>query len=203
MLSQANMSRPTVIDEDRPLFDAWVDGDRRAGNALLTKHYVRIRRFFLSKDESHYQDLTSRTFEECIKSRDNFRGEASFRTYLFAIALRVLCRHLRELRRRDVEEFVFATEQARMLMSCLRRLSLNAQIVLELRYWTDLSEPEIQRILKLRTREAVAGRLRIARDALRREWARVKPGHTLADADFADWMSEIRQHIDSQNPQGL
>ncbi len=221
MLATAEMTPNSSPDEDRPLFDAWVAGDRRAGNALLARHYLRIRRFFLSKDESFYQDLTSRTFEECVKSREKFRGEATFRSYLFGIAYRVLCRHLRERRRRDFEEFdpeqhavvdtglpamssyMFATEQARMLMACLRRLSLNAQTVLELRYWTDLTEPEIQRVLKLRTREAVSGRLRLAREALRREWTQVKPGYALTDADFDAWMTEVRKHVDSQNPQGL
>lgn len=221
MLTQTDTPAPRVTDADRPLFDAWVAGDRRAGNILLTRHYVRVRRFFLSKDESHYQDLTSRTFEQCIRSRDSFRGEATFRSFLFVIAFRVLCAHLRERRRRDFAEFdpeehavvdaglpamssyVFANEQARMLMACLRRLNLKSQTVLELRYWTDLSEPEIQRVLNLRTRAAVAGRLRFAKDALRREWAQVKPGHTLADADFDAWMAEIRLHIDNQNPQGL
>ena len=221
MLAQTDPPRPLVDDEDRPLLAAWAAGDRRAGNLLLTRHYVRIRRFFLSKDESFYQDLTSHTFEQCIKIRHQFRGEASFRSYLFGIAYRVLCHHLRERRRRDVEVFdperhavvdaglpamssyLFANEQARMLMACLRRLSLNAQTVLELRYWTDLSELEIQRVLNLRTRAAVAGRLRLAKEALRREWVQVQPGHTLVDADFDAWMAEIRQHIDSQNPQGL
>ena len=221
MLSQAETRSPSVTDEDRPLFDAWAAGDRRAGNMLLSRHYLRIRRYFLSKDESFYQDLTNRTFEQCIRCRDRFRGEATFRSYLFGIAYRVLCGHLRERRRRVFTEFdperhavvdtglpamssyVFANEQAKMLMACMRRLSINAQTVLELRYWTDLSEPEIQRVLNLRTRAAVAGRLRFAKDALRHEWAQVQPGHTLADADFAAWMAEIRRHIDDQNPRGL
>ena len=220
MLAQTAMPHP-LEDEDRSLHEAWAAGDKRAGNALMSRHYLRIRRFFLSKDESFYQDLTNRTFEQCIKHRQRFRGESSFRSYLFGIAYNVLCTHMRERRLRDFAHFdperhaivdtglpamssyVFANEQAKMLMACMRRLNLNAQSVLELRYWTDLSEPEIQRVLNLRTREAVAGRLRLAREALRREWQQVKPGHTLADADFETWMAEIRQHIDAQNPQGF
>jgi RNA polymerase sigma factor (sigma-70 family) len=212
---------PSVEDEDRELFDAWAAGDRRAGNKLLTRHYVWVRRYFLSKDESFYKDLTNRTFEQCTKSRAGFRGESSFRSYLFGIAYRVLCVHLRERKRRDFQPFdpechavidaglpamssyVFAHEQARMLLACLRRLTLNAQTVLELRYWSDLTAPEIQRSLGLSTRAAVASRIRIAKEALRREWAQVQPGHTLVDADFDAWMFEIRQHIDRQNPQGL
>lgn len=208
-------------DEDRALFDAWAAGDRRAGNTLLSRHYVWVRRYFLSKDESFYKDLTNRTFEQCTKSRSGFRSESTFRSYLFGIAYRVLCRHLRERKLRDFQPFdpeshavvdtglpalssyMFAHEQAKMLMACLRRLTINAQTVLELRYWSDLPELEIQRILGLETRAAVAGRLRLAKEALRREWTRAKPGHTLTDADFDQWMTEIRQHIDSKNPQRL
>lgn len=221
MLASSPTQQSTNLDDDQVLFAAWAAGDRRAGNQLLSRHYLRLRRFFLSKDESYYQDLTSRTFEECIKSRDKFRGEGSFRSYLFGIAYRVLCRHLRERRRQDVEPFdpethaivdtglpamsshVFANEQARMLLACLRRLSLNAQTVLELRYWTGLSEPEIQRTLDLRTREAVSGRLRLARESLRREWAQVEPGYALANADFEAWMAEIRRHLDQRDPRDL
>lgn len=209
-----------AADDDLSLFSAWTAGDRRAGGRLLARHYVRIRRFFLSKDESHHEDLTSRTFEECLKSRHLFRGEGSFRSYLFGIAYRVLLRHLRERRRHDFAAFdpemhavvdaglpalsswMFASERARVLLACLRRLSLNAQAVLELRYWSGLSEPEIQGILKLRTREAVSGRLRLAREALRREWARAEPGHRLDDADFDAWMAEIRGRLDDRNLQG-
>lgn len=212
---------PSDEDEDRALFDAWAAGDRRAGNALLTRHYVWVRRYFLSKDESFYKDLTNRTFEQCTKSRAGFRNESSFRSYLFGIAYRVLCRHLRERKRRDFQPFdpesdavvdtglpamssyMFAHEQAKMLMACLRRLTINAQTVLELRYWSELPELEIQRVLDLPTRAAVAGRIRVAKEALRREWTRVQPGHTLTDADFDTWMTDIRHHIDSKNPQGL
>nr|WP_276603082.1 sigma-70 family RNA polymerase sigma factor [Nannocystis pusilla] len=208
-------------EDDRNLFEAWCAGDLRAGNVLAKRHYARLRRFFLSKDEQHYQDLTNRTFLECIKSRHNFRGDITFRGYLFAIAYRVLCRHLQERRRRDFESFdpevhavvdtelpemssyVLANEQARMLLECLRRLTINAQTVLELRYWSDLTEPEIQEVLKLKSRETVAGRLRVAKAALQREWARVQPGHALADADFDAWMLEIRGHVDAKNPRNV
>lgn len=214
-------TQPPVQDADRELFDAWVAGDRRAGNKLITRHYLWVRRYFLSKDESYYQDLTNRTFEQCIKHRTRFRGESTFRSYLFSIAYHVLCTHLRERRRRDFQPFdpeqegivdtglpamssyVFAHERARMLMTCLRRVSLNAQTVLELRYWSGLTEPEIQRALDLPTRSAVAGRLRLAKEALRREWAQLQPGAPLADADFDAWMAEIGQHIDTKNPHGL
>jgi RNA polymerase sigma factor (sigma-70 family) len=221
MIASIAVQSSTVVDDDAGLFASWTAGDQRAGNRLLARHYVRIRRFFLSKDESHHEDLTSRTFEECLKSRHLFRGEGSFRSYLFGIAYRVLLRHLRERRRHDFTAFdpethaivdaglpalsswVFASEQARVLLACLRRLNLNAQTVLELRYWSGLSEPEIQGILKLRTREAVSGRLRLARESLRREWARAEPGYRLGDADFDAWMAEIRGRLDSRNSQGL
>jgi hypothetical protein len=102
-----------------------------------------------------------------------------------------------------MSSYIFANEQARMLLACLRRLTLNAQTVLELRYWSELPELEIQRVLNLPTRAAVAGRLRVAKEALRREWARVQPDLALTEDNLDAWMSDIRQLVDRQNPQDL
>lgn len=205
---------------DEELLSAWNAGDGRAGEQLFRRHFVAVARFFRTKIDGDVEDLVQRTFLGCLEGRARFRGAGTFRSYLFGIAYRVLLRHLRERRRHDFAEFdpethaivdaglpalsscVFASEQARVLLACLRRLSLNAQTVLELRYWAGLSEPEIQRILKLRTREAVSGRLRLAKESLRREWARAEPGYRLDDADFDAWMVEIRGRLDGPNSQG-
>src|SRR5262245_60999657 len=84
-------------DEDLALLNRWRDGDRAAGEALFARHFDGLYRFFEHKTGGDADDLTQRTFLACVRSRDQFRGASSFRTYLFAIARHELYAHLRTL----------------------------------------------------------------------------------------------------------
>ena len=65
----------------------------------MERHYASVSRFFANKVKRDYDDLTQATFLACLESIGRFRGEASFRTLLFAIARNKLLRALREIRR--------------------------------------------------------------------------------------------------------
>ena len=84
---------------DLELLEAWRGGDRQAGEALFERHFDAIARFFRNKVDHGIDDLIQRTFLACVESKDQFRGEASFRTFLFAVAHNVLGKHYRSQRR--------------------------------------------------------------------------------------------------------
>jgi RNA polymerase sigma-70 factor (ECF subfamily) len=84
---------------DRELLDAWREGDKDAARQLLDRHYGPLDRFFRNKVGAEAADLVQRTMLVCVESRDRFRGEASFRTDLFAIARNELRAHVRGLGR--------------------------------------------------------------------------------------------------------
>jgi len=163
------MSKGRAV-EDQVLLEAWCGGDRAAGAELFERHYPAVARFFHNKvSEAAQEDLIHETFLACLKSATRFRGQASFRAYLFGIAHHVLADHLRRLGRRrawlapdsdvDVDEVPAVSfglspiaiavqhEEQRLLLEALRRIPLIYQIALELHYWEELTAAEIGEVL--------------------------------------------------------
>ncbi len=179
------------MQDDRALLALWRDGDRRAGDTLFERHFNGVRRFFRSKvGPSHAEDLIQRTFLGCVKGIDGYRGEASFRTYLFAVARNVLLMHLRTLGRRPGHEpdvsvssvvdlrtglstAVGKQDERRLIQLALQHLPVEAQTLLELSYWEELSAAELADVFgvspgTIRTRKHRAReKLRELVDALR------------------------------------
>jgi RNA polymerase sigma-70 factor (ECF subfamily) len=146
--------------EDQTLFERWCQGDRKAGAELFDRYYEPVARFFHNKvSEAAAPDLIQNTFLACTSARDNFRAEASFRSYLFAIAHNLLRNHFRQ-RSRDGDTLDFAElsvadldpsasaiiharQEQRLLLEALRRISVECQEVLELHYWEEMDTAEI------------------------------------------------------------
>lgn len=199
---------------DDELLQAWRDGDGDAGRELFGRHFAAIFRFFRNKVDDAAEDLTQQTFVACLKSQENFRGEATFRTYLFAIARRRLYSHLRERQRRgpaqELGEHSIADlhgpsptgeiaqqEEQGLLLRALRRLPLDMQVALELFYWEDLSIPEIAEILETPT-GTIKRRLQRSRqqlDAIMAELASSKALLQSTLGDFDGWAKGLRERL--------
>ena len=85
---------------DIELLEAWKEGDASAGRELFARHFDSVFRFFRNKVDGAAEDLTQQTFMGCLRGRDKFRGESSFRTYLFTIARKRLYTFLRDRQRK-------------------------------------------------------------------------------------------------------
>lgn len=174
-----------MVSDDFALLHRWKEGDAGAGNALFERHFASIFRFFSNKlqAEGDVADLVQRTFLGCVEALQRFRGEAAFRTFLFGIARNELLYYLRKRRgQREVDvgassiadlspsPSTIARERAdqRMLLEALRSIPLDAQILLELYYWEELSGPELAAVLDV-PEGTVRSRLERARRALRAE----------------------------------
>jgi RNA polymerase sigma factor (sigma-70 family) len=147
-------------DPDAQAVAAWRAGDKAAGEALFEKHFDALFRFFRNKAEEGVEDLIQQTFLAVVGSIERFRGESTFRSYLFAIARNELLAHWRKRGRRngdvDVAEISVAElstagpsrvlarrREQQLLLDALRTLPLDLQIALELVYWEDLTGPEL------------------------------------------------------------
>ena len=175
------------VDPDLQLLQQWRDGDVESGNSLFNRHFGSIRRFFRNKvSAAEVEDLIQRTFLACVESRDRFRGDASFRTYLFVVARNELYRHLRRRARDDEREavdfgvssihamgisptgLVAKKEEHQLVLEALRRIPVEYQLVIELYYWEQIPGPELAEILGVAP-TTVRTRLFRAREALREQ----------------------------------
>ena len=193
------MTEPT----DLALLDRWRSGDAAAGEALFQRHFDSIYGFFETKCEADADELTQATFLACLRARDQFRKESSFRTYLFTIARHELYRVLRG-RRRDgarldfelssIAELVSTpgtriarNQEHRRLVEVLRSLPVEQQTLLELHYWEDMDIAALADVFEIPA-ATIRTRLHRARKALRDKLASAGPRRvpeTLESMD--DW----------------
>ncbi len=150
------------MSEDLQLLDAWRDGDQGAGGVLLQRYFKPLLRFFFNKvGDEDVEDLIQKTMLGCVRSRDQFRAEASFRTYLFRIARNELLMLWRTRRGKEQVDFAITSiadlgpspstvarlaEDRRLLVEALACLPADLQLALELHYWEGLSASELAEI---------------------------------------------------------
>jgi RNA polymerase sigma factor (sigma-70 family) len=171
--------------DDAELLRDWRAGDAHAGDALVSRYFPAICRFFRSKLGDDVDDLIQRTFLDCLHGQHGLRVEGSFRSFLFTIAYRRLYDHLREragptaveigsrsladLRTTPSRAAARGEEQA-LVLRALERIELDHRVVLELAYWEEMSGPEIAAVLGIAA-NTVRSRLSRGRAALREQLA--------------------------------
>jgi RNA polymerase sigma factor (sigma-70 family) len=172
------VTEPTDLD----LLAQWRADDAEAGQALFERHFDRIYGFFETKCPAEADELVQATFLACLRAKDQFRGDSSFRTYLFTIARNELYRVLRtRLRKGTQVDFALSSiaelvstpgtklarnQEHRHLLEALRRLPVEQQTLLELHYWEELEIAELAKIFDAPA-ATIRTRLHRARKALR------------------------------------
>lgn len=172
-----------TVDEELELYRAWRTGDAKSGARLVERHYDPVVRFFRTKvATAAADDLVQRTFLVCVESESGFRGEGSFRAYLFGVARRVLIGHFRDRHRGRIDAdlgvssimelqpgpstIAAGRSDQRLLVNALRRIPVDLQMALELFYWEGLSVGELAEALEVPA-GTVKSRLHRARGLLR------------------------------------
>ena len=192
------------MDDDLALLDRWCAGDEAAGNALFKRYFDAIYRFFEHKVDREADELVQDTFLACLKSRDSFRRQSSFRTYLFAIARHILYGHLRKAVGQratfDHDSISIASlstsagsrlargEDRARLLAALRQLPVEQQLLLELHYWEQLDRDQLAEVFDV-AEATTRSRLFRARQALRDALA-AAAGHPVrarSDDDLDAW----------------
>lgn len=168
--------------EDHELLRQWQGGDAAAGELLVERYFDRIYRFFHTKLDAEADELVQSTFLACLAAKDRFRGDSSFRTFLYGIARNQLFAALRD-RHRDARHIdlevssiadlvstprtkLARSEDYERLVAHLRRLPVEQQSLLELHYWSDLEIGELAEIFEAPA-VTIRSRLHRARNALR------------------------------------
>lgn len=197
-------------DEDLACLTAWRGGDRAAGQRLFARYYEPVTRFFINKIGDASGDLIQRTFLACLEGLPRFRGEGTFRSYIFAIAYRQLCRHYRAKKGDKVDltsisafgldpslsGLIVEREEMKLFLAGLREIPLDLQVALELHYWEQCSVAEIAAVLEI-PQGTVKSRLRRGREALRAAIERLAARAELATSTIhgmETWARAVREH---------
>ncbi len=91
----------TEPDADAPLIDRFKQGDMRAFEMLVVKYQRRIERLIgrMVRDVDLVPDIAQETFIRAYRALPQFRGESTFYTWLYRIAVNSAKRALLELKR--------------------------------------------------------------------------------------------------------
>ena len=177
---------------DIELLQRWASGDRNAGSTLIDRHSDAVHRYFANKvGGDELEDLMQQTFLACLEHGQRFRKQASFRTFLLGIA-RFQLYSFYGKRRRDAGGLSITAmrdpstsptgaltkhEDEQLLHEALRHISLEAQELLELSFWEELSAVEIADILDVPV-NTIYSRMTRAKEALRAIVRQLAPDHT-------------------------
>ncbi len=146
-----DLGQPRYEDEpDLVLVQMVRDGDEAALSILYRRYVAAIYRFILAqvRNVQDAEDLCSETFARMLRGLDGFRGQASFKNWLYQIARNAVRNHRRSVGYRRLvplsrnlhapPENAGASgeddEKLRLVMETLRPLPPRYRQVLELRF---------------------------------------------------------------------
>ena len=91
------------MDADRALVDEAKAGSLEAFDVLLRRYQVRVVNYVLAltRDPNEAEDLAQEAFVRAFRALKKFRGESSFKTWLYSIATNVAQTHLDGRGRRE------------------------------------------------------------------------------------------------------
>lgn len=203
------------------LLQAWRAGDNEAGSRLLRRHFRTLFRFFRSKVTTGAEDLVQQTMLACADGVHRFRGDASFKTYLLAIARTQLLMHLRKHARKGKQVVELETsvadvlgspsvvaagkDEQRLVLTALRHIPVDLQIAVELHYWEEMRIEDIAVVVGIPA-GTVKSRLNRAR-RLVREWilqAEEVPTalRETTAGDVESWALSLREKLEERDPEG-
>lgn len=191
---------------DLELLDRWCAGDAGAGNELLQRHFTSLYGFFQHKTDGEVDDLVQETLLQCVKGRETFQRQSTFRTYLFAIARHVLFHYWRkraiaratlDFDEVSIESLTTSAgtrlarrEDHARLVAALSTLPLDQQILLELYYWEDLDRDQLAEVFEVEP-ATIGSRLFRARQALK-AGLDAQGGGPGSDAELETWARSQR-----------
>jgi RNA polymerase sigma factor (sigma-70 family) len=197
-----------MAEPDLALLDRWCAGDAAAGNALFNCHFSTLYKFFENKVLGDVDDLVQETLLECVRSRDRFKRQSTFRTYLFAIARHVLFQHWRRKATTrptlDFDEISVeslstsvGTKLTKMsdrsrLVGVLRALPLDQQLLLEMFYWQDCDRDQLAEIFDVES-ATIGSRLHRARQMLKTMLEAPASGIATVPEDLDAWARSLEE----------
>ncbi|HUH02706.1 MAG TPA: sigma-70 family RNA polymerase sigma factor [Kofleriaceae bacterium] len=148
-----------AIDRDQELIDRFRGGEARAFDELVRRYQQPV--FYLClrylKNDADSKDVSQRAFVRAFQKLETFRGESTFRTWLYRIAINLSLNYLRDHRREQPTEIsdaaltrgptgpmrIIGDEQSIRLRAAIEALPPKQRQVLELRIFDELPFREV------------------------------------------------------------
>lgn len=150
------------VGEDAALVKAYQRGEREAFDALFERHQRNVYRLCYRFVNNHEDasDLVQEVFIKAYRGILRFRGDSSFSTWLYRIAVNT-CLSYRSLRRPAMEEFhddkganandvierIEKDERSRQLREAVSRLPERQRITLILKVYHDLKHADVAHVM--------------------------------------------------------
>jgi RNA polymerase sigma-70 factor (ECF subfamily) len=153
----------TPSDLDLRLVQRFRAGEQRAFDELVRRYQRPIHSLCMRylRNTADAADVTQRAFVKAFQSLDGFRGESSFRTWLYRIAINMSLNHIRDHKRERPAEIrddaltrratgpqrIISGEDADLLREAIAELPPKQRTVLELRVYDELSFREVAELV--------------------------------------------------------
>jgi RNA polymerase sigma factor (sigma-70 family) len=196
---------------DEDLYAAWAAGDPDAGQRLIDRHLVGIRRFVRSLlTGSECDDAVQEVFERLARRAKSGVEITNVKAFTAGVAYNVVREQLRErneavdlgersladLRPNQSQEMLRGEDQ-RLLLKALHRLPVDDQILLGLRYWERLRTRELAEIVGA-NHSTVRTRLQRAELRLQKLIGELADSPEAAQStvgSFTGWARDLRDKI--------
>lgn len=150
------------MTDDIALIQRYLAGEETAAEELVLRYQKQLYAFLyrMTRDMEEAKDLTQKTFLKAIQGLGGFRGDASFKTWLYQIALNTGLNHLKENRREmvDIDETALGSnddtldglieeERKQRIRDSLHRLPERQRTAVVLRAYDGLSCQETATVM--------------------------------------------------------
>ena len=155
--------RARLRDDDRALIEACQRGDREAFGQLVERYQRDVYRLCFRYVNDHHDanDMAQEVFLKAFKAIGRFRGESSFSTWLYRIAVNTCLNFRSSPARRPSAELdenlqdhapradarMEGDERSRQVREAVRRLPQKQRATLILKVYHDLTHEEVAAIL--------------------------------------------------------
>ncbi len=147
----------TIQDDDRLLLERMREGDREAFSELVVRHQRQV--FYLVwryvKNDADAKDVVQAAFVKAWQNAEAFRGDSSFRTWLYRIAVNLALNHVRDSGKWKTAELT--EEHASHEVPGMQRL-VEAEAAQQLRKAVETLPPKQRLVVELRVHEGLSFR---------------------------------------------